>query len=574
MSEQADLVIQAELAFDGAAWLESVCVVVHHGLITEVTTGEPPPSRVTVARPGTALLPGFIDAHTHIGSRSALERCLIFGVTTEFDMFMDWRLARELRSAIADGELLADFRTAGTLATSPGGHGTTQLVGRIPTLTRPEEADQFVRDRIAEGSDYLKIVHDDLAMHAPPRPTLDPVVVEALAAAAHAQGLRCVAHIGTRAGALAAMDAGVDVLGHLFVDAPPPPDFGRRASDRSLALIPTLSLLRAMTGERSDAAEDPRLAPYLTERDRHALSRTVHDLGGRAAGDLRYAFAAVRQARDAGATILAGTDAPYPGATHGAAIHSELELLVQAGLTPTEALAAATSGPAACFELADRGTIAPGRRADLLLVEGDPRRDIRTTRAISDVWLRGERVERHAYREQVAARTVPRLVVPGDGVLCDFTRGTSLTVEGHGWDATDDSRTGGASRAELTVGARPDGYHLRVEAHLDPITKLPWAGCLLSPGPTRLGVTDLSAYRSLFLRVRGDGGVVMAVLFTENRSMFASPNMFLPTSEDWCDHELPFEHFQTDGDNITGLLLTALGPSPERWFEVDEVRLA
>jgi imidazolonepropionase-like amidohydrolase len=87
--------------------------------------------------------------------------------------------------------------------------------------------------------------------------------------------------------------------------------------------------------------------------------------------------------------ILAGTDAPNEGTTYGAGLHRELELLVEAGLTPVEALRAATSVSAAAFDLNDRGRIAAGARADLLLVDGDPTVDIRTTRNILHVYKRG-----------------------------------------------------------------------------------------------------------------------------------------------------------------------------------------
>jgi len=78
---------------------------------------------------------------------------------------------------------------------------------------------------------------------------------------------------------------------------------------------------------------------------------------------------------------------------YGATLHGELELLVQAGLTPTQALAAATSAPAAAFRLTDRGLIRPGARADLMLVEGDPTTDIRNTRNVVAVWKRGVLVD-------------------------------------------------------------------------------------------------------------------------------------------------------------------------------------
>ena len=99
----------------------------------------------------------------------------------------------------------------------------------------------------------------------------------------------------------------------------------------------------------------------------------------------------------AGATILAGTDAnsdPTAPNTieHGAALHEELLLLVRAGLSPIEALNAATRSAADIFELTDRGRIDIGLRADLLLVEGDPTTDILATQNIKAVWIAGEEV--------------------------------------------------------------------------------------------------------------------------------------------------------------------------------------
>lgn len=91
---------------------------------------------------------------------------------------------------------------------------------------------------------------------------------------------------------------------------------------------------------------------------------------------------------------MTGTDAPIPGTTYGASVHGEMTLLVRAGLTPFQALTAATSAPAVCFHLADRGRIRAGMRADMVLVDGDPTSDILATRNIVAVWKRGVRVQR------------------------------------------------------------------------------------------------------------------------------------------------------------------------------------
>ena len=109
---------------------------------------------------------------------------------------------------------------------------------------------------------------------------------------------------------------------------------------------------------------------------------------------------AVRQLKAEHVPMLAGTDAANPGTAQGASMHGEMELLVRAGLTPVEALRAATASPAAAFHLDDRGQVAPGKRADLVLVNGDPTADIRHTRAIVAVWK--AEIDRDAWKASVA----------------------------------------------------------------------------------------------------------------------------------------------------------------------------
>jgi imidazolonepropionase-like amidohydrolase len=104
-----------------------------------------------------------------------------------------------------------------------------------------------------------------------------------------------------------------------------------------------------------------------------------------------HALAITGELHRAGTTLLAGTDANMLAPQHGRSMHRELELLVQAGLPPTAALTAATSTPAKTFGLTDRGRIAPGLRADLLLVNGDPTTDITATSSITAIWRRGQR---------------------------------------------------------------------------------------------------------------------------------------------------------------------------------------
>jgi imidazolonepropionase-like amidohydrolase len=288
----------------------------------------------------------------------------------------------------------ADLRTSGILATAPGGHGTEYGVP-IPTLQKPEEAQAFVDARIADGADYIKIVLDDGSAFGFQRPTLSEATVRALVQAAHKRGKLATVHIATKSDARVAMEAGADVLHHLFAGGPDE-DLARMLGGKKAVLVPTLAALRTGCGAPGAAlASDARIAPYLSEE---------------ATGNLRFApggakraevcaedLAALRQLKTAGVRILAGTDPPNPGTATGASLHGEMELLVQAGMSPVEALTAATSSPAAVFGLNDRGRIAKGMRADMILVDGDPTSDIRATRAIAGIWQQGIAVERKVY---------------------------------------------------------------------------------------------------------------------------------------------------------------------------------
>jgi imidazolonepropionase-like amidohydrolase len=109
-----------------------------------------------------------------------------------------------------------------------------------------------------------------------------------------------------------------------------------------------------------------------------------------------YACEATKALHKAGVPILTGTDAPSPGNGYGISMHIEVQLLTECGLTAEEALRAATSAIAQEFGLVDRGRIEAGRRADLLLIKGDPSKDIRATRDIVGVWIAGRKVDRDA----------------------------------------------------------------------------------------------------------------------------------------------------------------------------------
>jgi hypothetical protein len=192
-----------------------------------------------------------------------------------------------------------------------------------------------------------------------------------------------------------AIQSGADGLVHFFVNDTVPGAFVELMAARRAFIIPTLSVLYGGCGAETGSGilTDTLLGPYIRPAYRQWLSQSRPSQPATCAGRNE----AIRQLAARGVSILAGADAPSPGLTHGASLHGELALLVRAGLTPVQALTAATSVPARVFGLADRGRISPGLRADLVLVDGDPTTDILASRRIVRLWKRGIPVERLRY---------------------------------------------------------------------------------------------------------------------------------------------------------------------------------
>jgi len=217
-----------------------------------------------------------------------------------------------IRKAQAEGREngIADIFTAGWAATYPGAHGDEDGA-KVPTITAPDQAEEFVRARIAEGSDFIKIVY---ASGGPPR-SIDKETMAALVAAAHKFGKIAVVHALTYQAANDAMRAGADGLAHIFADQSPPAAFAGEAARRHLFVIPTLTSIDSFREPHgAPLATDPDLRRYLTQPAVANLNRTTlskyHFPGPL---ELRYAQEAVRRLVSAGVPILAGSDAPNPG---------------------------------------------------------------------------------------------------------------------------------------------------------------------------------------------------------------------------------------------------------------------
>jgi imidazolonepropionase-like amidohydrolase len=561
--------------FDGSKVIPDGTVVLEGRTIRAVGAKVPVPAGAEVIDgSGGTLLPGLIDGHTHTWG-DVLTRAVLFGVTTELDMFTNPQFAQGQREeqAKTGAPGRADLLSAGYLATAPGGHGTEYGMP-VPTLTRPEEAQAWVDARVTEGSDYIKIVSEDAKLYGRTIPTLDQATIAALVQAAHKRGKLAVVHISTETAAKEALEAGADGLVHIFTDRAPEPGFISLAVKRKAFVTPTLTVVESTTGAASGRSlpDDPRLAPYLTADEVANLRRSFPKHGEQR---FQNALDTVRQLKAAGVPILAGTDAPNPGTAHGPSIHRELELLVQAGLTPAEALAAATSAPARTFGLKDRGRIAPGLRADLVLVKGDPTKDVTATRDIQKVWKIGQEVPRPQAPRAAAGESAPAAQVPASGEISDFEDGTLAARFGSGWQDSTDKLAGGVSEVQKEVvagGAAGTGKSLAISGEVKAGFAYPWSGMIFFPGATPMAPVDLSRFSGVSFWTRGDGRAYQLMLFATRLGRMPAQKSF-PAGPDWQQVTIPFSELGLDGSDILGIFLGG-GPALGTFrFQVDGVKL-
>ncbi|HEY4590364.1 MAG TPA: amidohydrolase, partial [Thermoanaerobaculia bacterium] len=249
--------------FDGTRVIPNGTVILRDGKIAAVGEHLASPGNVqeTIDGTGQTLLPGFIDGHTHAWG-DVLERALVFGVTTELDMFTTPQFAKQMREeqAKTGAPGRADLYSAGYLATAPGGHGTEYGLP-VPTLTKPEEAQAWVDARVAEGSDYIKIILEDGSPYGRKIPTLDRPTLAAVVQAAHKDAKLAVVHVSTEDAAKEAIEAGADGLVHIFADQAPEPGFAELVKKHKAFVTPTLTVVESTTGTPSGKAlaDDPRL---------------------------------------------------------------------------------------------------------------------------------------------------------------------------------------------------------------------------------------------------------------------------------------------------------------------------
>jgi imidazolonepropionase-like amidohydrolase len=232
------------------------------------------------------------------------------------------------------------------------------------------------------GASFVKVMVDSIPLAVP---QLDDALLRAVVAGAHAAELPVLAHVGGNAEALRALAAGADVLVHNVYREPISTAVIEALKGRNVPVVATIGIWDAVDDVAQQGPPPLPFETLLTDADWRQEVRTRPEgwtLPGfedwldmiHVTRDLRLANAAALRA--AGVNVLVGSDSPNVGWPAGSALHVELRKLVAAGFSPGEVLRAATAGNAGAFGMADRGLVAEGRRADLLLIDGDPTADL------------------------------------------------------------------------------------------------------------------------------------------------------------------------------------------------------
>ena len=433
----ADLVIRAATVVDVQAGttIPNRTIVIDEGRITAVSDGAGPDATQTIDAAGAFVMPGLWDNHVHFGggselideNRNLLPLFLAHGITTVRDMAGDLSPSvLEWRAEVAAGRLVGP-----TIFTSgPKLEGIDSIWPGDLEVGSEEDVRAAIDKLQAMQVDFVKITENTLtpplylygltearrrgftvSAHVPVALTLDRVSEAGLGSIEHMSYLlrggsprEAELSGAVAAGRMTAADA-VTAMVDGFDEATALATY-RRLAARGTAVTPTLngSRILAYLDRDTHAGDDylKYLGPGLKATYAGRVTRAAaDDAAAVARRHARYERSAtlLPLLQQAGVTILAGTDAGFLNSFNypGVGLHEELELFVDQGLTPAQALkASVVNGPAFLKASGSHGAVAPGKAADLLLLDRNPLEDIRATRAIRGVVLGGRHFDRAA----------------------------------------------------------------------------------------------------------------------------------------------------------------------------------
>ncbi|MFE0820680.1 amidohydrolase family protein [Streptomyces sp. NPDC058847] len=421
---------------DGHTVLENAAITVLDGRIQRVAPADQPRqddidvphgAGHTVSVHGKTIMPALVNPHGHIGYMRGTEchprhysrdniidhlrRSLYFGISTFQSLGTDLddteiRVRDDQRAGRLDDPDLATLFTAGAgivaAPTTDAGSGAPFFaIDAVHPTDGPEDARTFVSSLAAKRVDAVKFWIDDRHGSAA---KLRPETAVAIVDEAHRHGLKAAAHIYTADDARVALSAGADILAHMPRNPDPDDKLIQELIDRDVAVFTSMSVQGPAS---TDWLDEPILHEVFPEAILADFRSHLTDRGHEPLFDTSQTYARLQRTATtlhaAGVRLVLSPDTGVFAQLPGMAEHRELQALVEADIPVLHAIEFATQRSARLLGLDDRGLLEVGRRADLLILDADPRDDIRNTRKISSIVMNGRMVDRSRLRHKIRA---------------------------------------------------------------------------------------------------------------------------------------------------------------------------
>ena len=417
-------VIEGATVIDGVSDtpIEDAVIVIAGDTIQSIGSRgsvEPPPGARTIDATGKTILPGMFNLHGHVAMSEGFDRrmdnytrervqrdansYLYYGVTHSVSLGLDQEpmmgFQADQRAGLAGGARLysAGLGFAAKDGWEPAG------VEEINRPTTPEEARAMVQQELAKGSDVLKIWVDDRLGELP---KITPELYGAIIDEAHRNNLKVLAHMFYLEDAKELMRRGLDALAHSVRDKEVDEEYLALALENGVTQVTTLiGHYGNLTFPQDTSYLDDPGVPLMIPADALETLRSEEYQNEMAAGPgmersrgfYETALKNAAAVAAAGIPIAVGTDSSGASRVQGLWEHREMEHMVKAGLTPMQAIQAATVNGARMLGVEDKyGTLQPGKVADLIVLDANPLSDITNSRKIDAVWMNGQPVDRAA----------------------------------------------------------------------------------------------------------------------------------------------------------------------------------
>jgi imidazolonepropionase-like amidohydrolase len=566
---------------------------------------------------GKTLLPGLFDLHTHLNYSTTsvspdwpknLKAYLYCGVTSVADFGSSPEMFEPMRKLIANGTAIAPHIAIAVRVVTPGGHGDEGGRGDFFSLEvqTPRDARAAIRKVLPYHPDVIKAFTDGWRYGAAADlNSMNEETLTALVDEAHKNGLKVLTHTVTLRGDKIAARAGVDVIDHGIGDADADPEVIALLKQHGTTYASTLAVYeqkpRGLPVPWVSNILDPavlRSVTPQTPRNAGAAARPAEQADNSAAATRearwKHLLHNVKTLSDAGIPIGDGTDAGETVTFHGYATLREMELLVDAGLTPIQAIQSATLVSAKALGVdKDRGSIAPGKLADLVLVDGSPQTEIKDIEKTARVWFAGREIDREQLSREITSpemSPVPALRVaellddvegPADPMGPEFLRSRIGTL----WVNSTDSGTDHSRMIFGRTTRAPGDHAINLEGWMS-VAERPWIAVTLPLGKGGIEPVDVSGYSGVSFDVRGEGDyrLVVPTRAIRNNNFFQAT---FPGTAEWKTIRIPLstlkpsaEGRQAAGGSPAWTGTDALGlvfrierkPGEFGWLELDNVR--